>query len=75
MEIDGAAALVAGGASGLGRAAAEALRERGADVVILDLPGAREPLEYAAPVAHIVADPMLNGEVIRLDGALRMAPR
>ncbi len=34
-----------------------------------------EPDEYAALVAHIQANPMLNGEVIRLDGALRMAPR
>ncbi|MFI6393399.1 SDR family NAD(P)-dependent oxidoreductase [Nonomuraea sp. NPDC050540] len=33
------------------------------------------PEEYAALVAHIVANPMLNGEVIRLDGAIRMAPR
>lgn len=33
------------------------------------------PAEYAALVEHIVANPMLNGEVIRLDGALRMAPR
>jgi NAD(P)-dependent dehydrogenase (short-subunit alcohol dehydrogenase family) len=33
------------------------------------------PEEYAALVDHIVANPMLNGEVIRLDGALRMAPR
>jgi NAD(P)-dependent dehydrogenase (short-subunit alcohol dehydrogenase family) len=33
------------------------------------------PDEYAELVAHIVANPMLNGEVIRLDGALRMAPR
>jgi NAD(P)-dependent dehydrogenase (short-subunit alcohol dehydrogenase family) len=33
------------------------------------------PDEYAALVAHIVANPMLNGEVIRLDGAIRMAPR
>ncbi len=31
--------------------------------------------EYAALVAHIVANPMLNGETIRLDGAIRMAPR
>jgi NAD(P)-dependent dehydrogenase (short-subunit alcohol dehydrogenase family) len=31
--------------------------------------------EYAALAAHIVANPMLNGEVIRLDGALRMPPR
>jgi NAD(P)-dependent dehydrogenase (short-subunit alcohol dehydrogenase family) len=33
------------------------------------------PEEFAALVLHIVANPMLNGEVIRLDGALRMAPR
>ncbi|HEY2173969.1 MAG TPA: 3-hydroxyacyl-CoA dehydrogenase [Mycobacteriales bacterium] len=33
------------------------------------------PEEYAALVAHIVDNPMLNGEVIRLDGAIRMAPR
>jgi NAD(P)-dependent dehydrogenase (short-subunit alcohol dehydrogenase family) len=33
------------------------------------------PVEYGALVAHIVANPMLNGEVIRLDGAIRMAPR
>jgi NAD(P)-dependent dehydrogenase (short-subunit alcohol dehydrogenase family) len=34
-----------------------------------------QPDEYAALAAHIVANPMLNGEVIRLDGALRMPPR
>jgi NAD(P)-dependent dehydrogenase (short-subunit alcohol dehydrogenase family) len=34
-----------------------------------------KPEEYAALVAHIVANPLLNGEVIRLDGALRMPPR
>jgi NAD(P)-dependent dehydrogenase (short-subunit alcohol dehydrogenase family) len=33
------------------------------------------PQEYAALVRHIVENPMLNGETIRLDGALRMAPR
>lgn len=33
------------------------------------------PAEYADLVAHIVDNPMLNGETIRLDGALRMAPR
>ncbi|HUE19363.1 MAG TPA: SDR family NAD(P)-dependent oxidoreductase [Stellaceae bacterium] len=32
------------------------------------------PDEYAALVRHIVENPMLNGETIRLDGALRMAP-
>lgn len=34
-----------------------------------------DPAEYAHLVAHLAANPMLNGEVIRLDGALRMAPR
>ncbi len=34
-----------------------------------------EPTEYAALVLHIVENRMLNGTVIRLDGALRMAPR
>lgn len=33
------------------------------------------PEEYAALAAHIVDNPMLNGEVIRLDGSLRMPPR
>ena len=33
------------------------------------------PDEYAALVRHIVENEMLNGEVIRLDGALRMAPK
>jgi NAD(P)-dependent dehydrogenase (short-subunit alcohol dehydrogenase family) len=33
------------------------------------------PAEYAEMVAHVVENVMLNGETIRLDGALRMAPR
>jgi NAD(P)-dependent dehydrogenase (short-subunit alcohol dehydrogenase family) len=33
------------------------------------------PSEYADLVAAIVANPMLNGETIRLDGSIRMAPR
>ena len=33
------------------------------------------PDEYAALVRHIVENTMLNGEVIRLDGALRMAAK
>ncbi|GAA1487355.1 SDR family NAD(P)-dependent oxidoreductase [Brachybacterium sacelli] len=32
------------------------------------------PAEFAALVQHIVENPMLNGEVIRLDGAIRMTP-
>lgn len=34
-----------------------------------------EPAEYAALACHIVGNQMLNGETIRLDGAIRMAPR
>jgi NAD(P)-dependent dehydrogenase (short-subunit alcohol dehydrogenase family) len=34
-----------------------------------------QPSEYAELVMHIVANRFLNGETIRLDGALRMAPR
>jgi NAD(P)-dependent dehydrogenase (short-subunit alcohol dehydrogenase family) len=34
-----------------------------------------QPEEYAALVLHLCQNCMLNGEVIRLDGALRMAPR
>jgi len=33
------------------------------------------PDEYGALAVHIVENPMLNGEVIRLDGAIRMGPR
>ena len=33
------------------------------------------PEEYATLVTSIVANPMLNGETIRLDGAIRMGPR
>jgi hypothetical protein len=51
--------VVAGGGSGLGRARAEMLKDRG----------------YAQLVRHIIDNRMLNGETIRLDGALRMAPR
>jgi hypothetical protein len=34
-----------------------------------------KPEEYAQLALHICENPMLNGECIRLDGALRMAPR
>jgi len=34
-----------------------------------------KPAEYAALVKHIVENEMLNGETIRLDGAIRMAPK
>ncbi len=34
-----------------------------------------QPAEYAALVRHIAENVMLNGETIRLDGAIRMAPK
>jgi NAD(P)-dependent dehydrogenase (short-subunit alcohol dehydrogenase family) len=33
------------------------------------------PAEYAALAKHIIENTMLNGEVIRLDGAIRMGPK
>jgi hypothetical protein len=34
-----------------------------------------DPIEFAELVCHIYQNPMLNGEVIRLDGALRLPPK
>ena len=34
-----------------------------------------EPEEYTSLVEHIIDNEMLNGEVIRLDGAIRMQPK
>lgn len=34
-----------------------------------------DPREYGLLVKHIIENPMLNGEVIRLDGAIRMQPK
>ena len=34
-----------------------------------------EPAEYAHLVTSIIENTMLNGEVIRLDGAIRMQPK
>jgi hypothetical protein len=33
------------------------------------------PVEFAALALHIIENSMLNGETIRLDGAIRMQPR
>ena len=33
------------------------------------------PQEFAALAQHIIENPMLNGNVIRLDGAVRLLPR
>jgi len=57
MNIDGAVALVTGGASGLGNATARALHERGAQVVLVDLPSSAG-LDAAAAIgdgAHFCA--------------------
>jgi NAD(P)-dependent dehydrogenase (short-subunit alcohol dehydrogenase family) len=52
---------------------AEAQKSLGAQVPFPSRLG--DPKEYAALAMHIVDNRMLNGEVIRLDGAIRMAPR
>ncbi|WP_168791338.1 SDR family NAD(P)-dependent oxidoreductase [Paraburkholderia aromaticivorans] len=56
--------------SGLSGEVREALRK-----TLLHPPRMGMPDEFAALAMHIVENPMLNGETIRLDGALRMAPR
>ena len=57
----------------LARVSAEARKTLSASVPHPARLGA--PDEYAQLAMHIVSNPMLNGETIRLDGALRMAPR
>ena len=52
---------------------AEVQQSLGAQVPFPSRLGA--PEEYARMVCSIIDNPMLNGEVIRLDGAIRMAPR
>ncbi len=51
----------------------EAVDARGASVPFPSRLG--QPPEYAALACHIIENVMLNGEVIRLDGAIRMQPR
>jgi NAD(P)-dependent dehydrogenase (short-subunit alcohol dehydrogenase family) len=55
VKPDGAVALVTGGASGLGRATAQALRARGVTVVVADLADARERGESAGD-RFVIAD-------------------
>ena len=57
----------------LGNLPEEAIRSLGEQVPHPSRLG--DPAEYAALAAHIVENPMLNGETIRLDGAIRMGPR
>jgi NAD(P)-dependent dehydrogenase (short-subunit alcohol dehydrogenase family) len=57
----------------LGALPEEARSELGAQIPFPNRLG--QPEEFAALARHIVENPMLNGETIRLDGALRMPPR
>ena len=56
--------------AGLPQAARESLAQQ-----VPFPPRLGRPTEYAALVRHIFENEMLNGEVIRLDGAIRMAPK
>lgn len=62
MEISGNVFVIPGDASGLSATVSFPSR-------------LGRPAECAAPVQHIISTPQLNGEVIRLDGAIRMAAR
>src|SRR5947209_7799814 len=78
MQLDGISALVTGGASGLGLATARRLVARGAQVVLLDLPGA--PGEEAAAelgaAAHFVPGDITEeaGVQAALDAAEEAGP-
>jgi NAD(P)-dependent dehydrogenase (short-subunit alcohol dehydrogenase family) len=56
MRVDGVAAVVTGGASGLGAATAALLTERGATVHVLDLPASIERCERLDGVAYLPTD-------------------
>jgi NAD(P)-dependent dehydrogenase (short-subunit alcohol dehydrogenase family) len=52
--------------------------QEGRDYLASQIPFPRrlgKPPEFAALACHIVENPMLNGETIRLDGAIRMQPK
>ena len=78
MELRNSRAIVTGGASGLGAATAAWFRGLPPDVqdglaAEVAFPHRLgDPSEFARLCAHIVGNGYLNGEVIRLDGALRM---
>ncbi|MFL6585911.1 MAG: SDR family oxidoreductase [Luteimonas sp.] len=63
MMLDGIVALIAGGASGLGRATAEAAADRGATVVVLDLPASADKVPEDSGLRFVAADVRDPGEV------------
>jgi NAD(P)-dependent dehydrogenase (short-subunit alcohol dehydrogenase family) len=63
MRLDGIVALIAGGASGLGRATAEAAAKRGATVAVLDLPASAEKVPGESGLRFVAADVRDPGEV------------
>jgi NADP-dependent 3-hydroxy acid dehydrogenase YdfG len=87
VKVTDGAAVVVGGASGMGRATAERLAEQGARVAVLDDMAGEltrdaafprrmgRPDEYAALALAIVENQMLNGSAIRLDAGQRFAPK
>ncbi|MCJ1672196.1 MULTISPECIES: SDR family NAD(P)-dependent oxidoreductase [unclassified Rathayibacter] len=64
MRVEGCAALVSGGASGLGAATARALAEAGARVVVLDLPAALDSADLPESVLRIAGD-VLDGDAVQ----------
>ena len=69
MQFDDVADVVTGAASGLGAATAGALASDPSPLrIVVNCAG-------VAPSSRILEHDYLNGEVIRMDGALRMAPR
>ncbi|HYH29694.1 MAG TPA: SDR family NAD(P)-dependent oxidoreductase, partial [Pseudonocardia sp.] len=78
MDITDGVALVTGGASGLGLATAKALREAGAQVVVLDLPtsaGAERAAELGDGVHFAAADVRSEADVTAaLDTADALGP-
>ena len=85
MNIDSRVFLITGGASGLGAATVRMLVAAGGRVAIADLNrAAGEALAaelglaarfIATDVADEASGPYLNGEVIRLDGAIRIGAK
>jgi NAD(P)-dependent dehydrogenase (short-subunit alcohol dehydrogenase family) len=78
MQLDGCAALVTGGASGLGNATAHALTEAGARVVILDLPSSEGEKAAVAlgPTARFVSADVTDEKQVQaaIDTASDLGP-